>query len=137
LNFREASGYAKHILKDPQKKAYYQQKAKKLKLPNAYTAALTEFLRKGEIKEIQLHKNKNAKGNTVRVRASKKDFSVRKIWISIYDAKGTPVLSGEAIRKDNTDFVFHVDDLSFDGPIRIKACINDVSVHKVEKEICL
>jgi hypothetical protein len=38
--------WAKEVLLDPQAKAYYQLKARKLKLPNAYTAAITDFMRK-------------------------------------------------------------------------------------------
>ena len=45
-NFREAAQWAQHILLDPEKKAYYRQRARKLKLPNAYTAAITDFMRK-------------------------------------------------------------------------------------------
>ena len=47
--FREATVFAKASVKDPQKKAYYEDKAKKMKLPNAYTAAITDFMRKPEV----------------------------------------------------------------------------------------
>jgi hypothetical protein len=50
--FKQASAWAKTVLLDPQKKAYYQQKAKKLKLPNAYTAAIANYMRKPQLKEI-------------------------------------------------------------------------------------
>lgn len=50
--FRLASAWAKTALLDPQKKSYYQQKAKKLKLPNAYTAAIADYMRKPQLKEI-------------------------------------------------------------------------------------
>src|SRR6218665_2519674 len=49
INFREASQWAQLILLDPERKAYYRQRAKALKLPNAYTAALTDFMRKVNI----------------------------------------------------------------------------------------
>ena len=52
-NFREAAQWAQHILLDPQKKAYYQQRARKLKLPNAYTAAITDFMRKPKMGKIE------------------------------------------------------------------------------------
>ncbi|RAV99373.1 hypothetical protein [Pseudochryseolinea flava] len=44
--FKEASAWARHILTDPERKAYYKQRAEALKLPNAYTAAVTDFMRK-------------------------------------------------------------------------------------------
>jgi len=42
--FREASRRAKAMLLDPEKKQYYQDRAKALKLPNAYTAAVKEMM---------------------------------------------------------------------------------------------
>jgi hypothetical protein len=45
LSFREATAFAKRVLKDPAKKAFYLKMARELKLPNAYTAAITEFMR--------------------------------------------------------------------------------------------
>ncbi len=47
LKFRSASAWAKATVQDPEKKAYYQRIAKKLKLPNAYTAAISDYMRKG------------------------------------------------------------------------------------------
>ena len=43
--FRQASQWTKGILLDPDQKAYYQKRAKKLNLPNAYTAAITDYMR--------------------------------------------------------------------------------------------
>jgi len=42
--FREASRRAKTLLLDPEKKQYYAERAKTLKLPNAYTAAVREII---------------------------------------------------------------------------------------------
>ena len=53
-NFREAAQWAQHILLDPQKKAYYQQRARKLKLTNAYTAAITDFMRKPKVLKAEV-----------------------------------------------------------------------------------
>lgn len=50
--FRHASAWAKAALLDPDKKVYYKNKAIKLNLPNAYTAALRDFLRKGNIHKM-------------------------------------------------------------------------------------
>lgn len=43
--FQLASHWAKCITRDPEKKAHYQTIAKELKLPNAYTAAIREYMR--------------------------------------------------------------------------------------------
>jgi hypothetical protein len=45
IRFQSASLWAKKQLQDPAKKAYYQQQAKELNLPNAYTAAIGEYMR--------------------------------------------------------------------------------------------
>jgi hypothetical protein len=48
--FKEASRWAKIVLLDPDQKTYYQQRAKTLKLPNAYTAAIKDYMRNPEWK---------------------------------------------------------------------------------------
>ena len=50
--FKTASFYAKCELMDPDRKAYYRQKAKTLNYPNAYTAAITDYMRKGKLDEV-------------------------------------------------------------------------------------
>jgi hypothetical protein len=47
--FKEATEWAKAILRNPDKKAYYQKRANALQLPNAYTAAITDYMRKPKI----------------------------------------------------------------------------------------
>jgi hypothetical protein len=71
--FRQATYYAKAAMLDAEKKAYYQKKAKKLKLPNAYTAAITDYMRPIKLKET--HRT-NA---VVTYRIVKKDFDVKQI----------------------------------------------------------
>src|ERR1700760_1944957 len=45
-HFREATFFAQHAMESVEKKSYYAQKARQLKLPNAYTAAITDYLRR-------------------------------------------------------------------------------------------
>lgn len=52
LNFKNATAYALAVLQNPEKCAYYTQKAKALKLRNAYTAAVTDYMRKGRINHM-------------------------------------------------------------------------------------
>ena len=72
--FKEATTYAKTAMLDPVKKEYYQAKAKKLKLPNAYTAAITDYMRKPVMTVI----NKSKDGARMVV-ISKKGFRMEKI----------------------------------------------------------
>jgi hypothetical protein len=69
--FRQATMWAQATLRDPQKKAYYQQKAKKLHLPNAYTAAITDYMRRPQLKVI----GRREQTTTYVVR--KKDFALQ------------------------------------------------------------
>jgi hypothetical protein len=69
--FRQATMWAQATLLDPQKKAYYQQKAKKLHLPNAYTAAITDYMRRPQLKAI----GRREQTTTYVVR--KKDFALQ------------------------------------------------------------
>ena len=54
MRFRSATYWAKAQMLDPEKKAFYLRKAKKLKLPNAYTAAIADYMRKSTIKSINV-----------------------------------------------------------------------------------
>ncbi|MBT1702239.1 hypothetical protein [Chryseosolibacter indicus] len=124
--FRSATIYAKHVLLDPQKKAYYQHKARKLKLPNAYTAAITEYMRKGEIKAIAVNKKNGKVQDTVKINAYKKDFAVRKVRVVIYGENGLPVFKGEANKSDKTEFILHTGhDFLLRHNMKIHAFIDD------------
>ena len=82
--FREASMWAKAtLLIDPEMKAYYQKKAKKMKLPNAYTAAIADYMRSARVQEI------SKREGTVTYLVYKKDFRLRKVDVSIGGSDGT------------------------------------------------
>jgi len=99
LKFRDAAYWAKSAVRDPEKKAYYQRMAKKLKLPNAYTAAISDYMRKGEIKEIDTRHYKGKAGDVIRIKAHKKDFTIRTAKVTLYGEARNVIESGEAIIK--------------------------------------
>ncbi|RAW01720.1 hypothetical protein [Pseudochryseolinea flava] len=74
LQFKRASAWARSILLDPEKKAYYIQRAKALKLPNAYTAAVTDFMRKPKVE-------KTIYRNTVLYTVRKKGFAIDNVMV--------------------------------------------------------
>jgi hypothetical protein len=74
--FRDATLYAQTVLLDEAKKAYYQKKAKELKLPNAYTAAITDYMRSPQLKE----EKRTEKESTYYI--VKKDFDIKKVEIA-------------------------------------------------------
>jgi hypothetical protein len=45
-NFKEAAAWAVRTLMDAEKKLYYQRRAKLLELPNAYIAAVRDYMRR-------------------------------------------------------------------------------------------
>lgn len=94
IRFRHAAEYAKAVMKDPQKKAYYQAKARKQDLPNAYTAALTDYMRKPVVKAVQ------RKRNRITVKAVKKGFAIGEVAVMVRDAQGKIVAKYPARQQD-------------------------------------
>ncbi|RAW00301.1 hypothetical protein [Pseudochryseolinea flava] len=74
LEFKRASAWARSILLDPAKKGYYMQRAKALKLPNAYTAAVTDYMRKPKVEKTFYR-------NTVLYTVRKKGFTINDVTI--------------------------------------------------------
>jgi hypothetical protein len=70
--FRQATMWAQSVLENPERKEYYRKKAKKLNLPNAYTAAITDYMRSPKL--IQFTRSEKGANYCV----NKKDFAERK-----------------------------------------------------------
>lgn len=98
--FRHATKYAKFVLNDPAKKAYYQQKARKLNLPNAYTAAITDYMRRPVIKAVTTAARRKDGCRIIKVTATKRDFAMGNVEIMIKNALGQVVERGAATRKE-------------------------------------
>ena len=81
--FKHAAAFAKTAMLDPAKKEYYKKKAKQMKLPNAYTAAITDYMRK-----LTIDVEKDQSG-TITVDISKKNFSITKADV-VLKSKGKP-----------------------------------------------
>ena len=78
--FRQATEWAQYILLNPERKAYYSKRAKALKLPNAYTAALTDYMRKPQLTTF------TNKDKSIHCRVSKKGFALTKVEVVLHDA---------------------------------------------------
>jgi hypothetical protein len=96
VRFRRASVFAKQAMQDPEKKEYYYLKARKLKLPNAYTAALTDYMRKPAVTAIKY------KGNHERIAitAGKTGFSLASVTVTMVNAQGIAMATRTAVLKD-------------------------------------
>jgi hypothetical protein len=86
--FRDATTYASNAMEDPKRKAYYQQKARQLKLPNAYTAAITDYLRKAKVVALTRSSFSAKKGDEVIIRLLKSAFKISQIKVILCSRHG-------------------------------------------------
>jgi len=104
--FREASQYAHAMMRDKAKKEYYWQKARQMKLPNAYTAAITDFMRKIRIQSIDTGRHTgNASGNII-IEAHKKNFAVDQVNVTIATKTGLEIETGKAVRNASGKWIY-------------------------------
>ena len=104
--FKEASHYASNAMEDPAQKVYYKQKARQLKLPNAYTAAITDYLRKAKAAAITRSSFSARKGETIMIRISKSVFRISEIKAMLCNQQGE-VLSEQTLNKTEDEKTFH------------------------------
>jgi hypothetical protein len=81
--FQLATQYAKRVMADADMKAYYKSIALQLALPNAYTAAITDYLRKPKISEVDTSGYNGRLGDSVKITASKKHFKLASVNVII------------------------------------------------------
>lgn len=109
--FRDATDYASHAMMDAKLKVYYQQKARQLKLPNAYTAAITDFLRKAKAGAVTRSGFSGRKGDVVNIKVSKSVFKISSIKAILYSHRGK-MLCEQIIKRvgDQRAFAFKFPD---------------------------
>ena len=89
-----ASAYAKQMMKDAARKKEDKKIAKQLKLPNAYTAALTDYMRRAAIETMYLREN--SEEGEIKVMVRKKGFDIQKVELIVADLNGTTLELDEA-----------------------------------------
>ena len=104
--FRKASCHARAMMLNPEMKAYYWQKAKKLKLPNAYTAAITDFMRKSSIQYINTKRYSGKAGGSISITANKKDFTVAEVSVTLTSGTGEVIEKGTATRASTGEWIY-------------------------------
>lgn len=137
LKFKDASLWAKATVRDPERKAYYLRMAKKLKLPNAYTAAICDYMRKGEINKVDTRQYKGKAGDTIRVKASKKDFPVRTVKIILHNETGHVIESGKAVIKNGVFIYKTCTTLSAKIPITLNVKLSDHPSNITERNVTI
>jgi hypothetical protein len=112
-HFREAAFAAQSAMERPDQRSYFMQKARQLKLPNAYTAAITDYLRRAKVRAITRSSFSPRKGAEFYFVISKYPFRATRLEVQIYDNRGT-ILAEQTLTRtfDQTAFRFTLlDDL--------------------------
>lgn len=104
--FGDASRYATALTRDPVMKALYRKKAKKMKLSNAYTAAVAEYLRKTKVESIDTRRYTGKAGGSIAVVARKKDFVVDSVQVTITTKAGVEVEKGQAVQNSSEKWIY-------------------------------
>ena len=92
--FHDAMTWARQAMEDPEKRLYYQKKAKKMQTP--WNVAVADFMKKPEIREIEVRNYHGKTGDTIEVKVWDK-YMVAGVIVSIYDNRGVEVESGLAV----------------------------------------
>lgn len=96
--FLQAVAYSRRQMQVPGIKALYTT-AVRGKIPNAYTAALRDFLNAPIVHSIKAEEYQGRIGDTILIYATD-DFEVTGVTVAIMDASGTLRETGEAERTD-------------------------------------
>ena len=93
-NFKNATRFAKALMKKPEKKALYERGINE-RQRSAYAVALKDILNKPEIQEIDIKDYNGRAGELIRVRAYD-DFMVASVIVTISSVDGKVVDTGSA-----------------------------------------
>ncbi|MBT1704830.1 hypothetical protein [Chryseosolibacter indicus] len=94
--FRKATAYAKAMMLIAERKAYYWEMARELKLPNGYTAAIADYMRRPVIEEAEVAVSDSTL--ELNVKATKKDFSLRVMKVVGLGRDGVAVEEAETVK---------------------------------------
>jgi hypothetical protein len=101
--FGGGAEYAGKAMKIPELAEFYNNKAKGLQ--NGWNMAVSDYMRKPEICEINLEEYKGRKGDLIRIRARDK-FRVAAVIVTILNALGHEVESGMAVYLPASGWVY-------------------------------
>jgi hypothetical protein len=138
FKFKCASSYARSAIIHPAKRNYYEQKAKELKLPSAYTAAMMDYLRKGEVTGLDVRNYRGRAGDVIRLKIAKKDFSVNEVRAAIYTMEGKLMESGSVIKNSDTIFEYQAkQNIPVHIPLVLRVTLCDHIMNIVTQDIQL
>jgi hypothetical protein len=134
--FSRAVAFSRKMMADPLKKAEYKEIAKQQNLPNAYTAAVTEYMRKPEIQEVDTTQYSGKANEEIKVTATKKGFTIQEVKVMIVDQNGELIEEGTAIRGFGDEWLFKTtSNTNATQKLKIIAKAMDKTNNKVEKGV--
>jgi hypothetical protein len=98
--FKGATGYGHRVLKDPVAYAFYDKKRRVSQ--SVWNVAISDYMKRPEIAEIDVWKYKGQAGNTVRVKA-KDNYGIVSVIVMIINALGFEVESGMAVQMPGSE----------------------------------
>jgi hypothetical protein len=136
--FKMATLFAKAMMKDPAKKSEYQTIAKKQKLPNAYTAAITEYMRKPEIRNVDTNAYSGKENQEIKIQARKKGFEVEVVEVIIVNENGEVVEQGKALKTNTGEWSFNTTKKVIDSKtVTIRVRARERTGNYVDKKLSL
>ena len=92
--FRDAMAYSRKTLADPEMRRYYRKRAKGMQ--TVWNVAVADYMKKPEIREVDLSGYRGRKGDTIRVTAHD-NYRVAAVIVTILKAQGLELESGLAV----------------------------------------
>ena len=94
MRFREAMAYSRKTLADPEMRKYYGKRAKGMQ--TVWNVAVADYMKKPEVREVDLSRYKGKKGDLIRVNAYD-NYCVAAVIVTILTAQGLEIESGLAV----------------------------------------
>lgn len=133
--FKEATQFAHAAMENEEKKAHYKKLAKKLKLPNAYTAAITDYMRKPEIDSVDGAKYDGMPGGKISIIAGKKQIPLESVNVIVSSPDNDVIECGAARRISLDEWVYKckLTTQSTYTSYRIMVTVTDATGQSVDK----
>jgi hypothetical protein len=92
--FSDAMAYSRKALVDPEMRRYYRKRAKGMQ--TVWNVAVADYMKKPEIREVDLSSYRGKKGDTIQVNAQD-NYRVAAVIVTILNAQGLETESGLAV----------------------------------------
>jgi hypothetical protein len=84
------------MMRDRVMKAHYWKRAKKAKLPNAYTAAIQDYMTRPKVNSMDFHRYSGQTGGRVVIQMKKRESPLSEVMVTIMNREGQEIERGKA-----------------------------------------